>query len=832
EATRAVLTHDYVVGLEFEGKFKEETCVPCLVGKGVQRPFDHKRIRATRVGQLLHMDICGQYGVKTPQGYLYFMIILDDKTNFGFVGLLRTRDTAIIFYKVVEPYLKRVGGGPVETVRFDGARELCEGQMKKYIQSQGTVMQVTAAYAHQQNGKAERYVRVIEEGGAALLADAGLSETYWGDAVLCYIYVRNRVPTSTLPANVTPYEALLGSKPDVSHFRVFGCLCYPIIPPEERVHGGPRRFPAVFLGYRENRVGWHCRDIKGRYYFSRDVIFDELRPGRLGIPRSVPVHIDTLVFNGGGRALRSAARGATVPERQALPVGTTMLADAPLSDDEADMDRARALHAQALDLVRVRRSLAPISADAVVSESLLATFMAYKYVQDSEPHLVSSLADVEEEVMRGACLAAYVSDKKHWSPKPVSFDLSKPPASYEEMLLRPDCPKWMAACQREADSLHLMGALEPDYLPPGRKSIKVKWVFAHKHDPEGMVLEVEGEKARLVVKGFSQRPEDYGEVSSPVARTASIRAVMAYAATKDLELMALDVKTAFLHAKLDRDIYIDQIPGFPLKDPKMVYKLKVALYGLKQAAYEFYQLVRRLMGDVGMLRCEVDHAVFVGEWLSSPDPSVPMPSDGGPLRLIFPIHVDDGIGAASNRPLWTWFIGRLRSSLNIKDLGPVELFLGMQVLRDRANRRLWLSQRAFTDLGPVELFLGMQVLRDRANRRLWLSQRAFTVELLQDWNMKDCRPAPTPLEPGLDLFSLPPAPANALPDIKDKDVTVRYQSLVGSILYLACTTRPDLAYAAMALGQFNSRPTRAHLLAAKRVLRYLAGTVELSLELG
>ncbi|PPQ87775.1 hypothetical protein CVT24_002846, partial [Panaeolus cyanescens] len=151
------------------------------------------------------------------------MIILDDKTNFGFVGLLRTRDTALIFYKVVEPYLKRVGGGPVETVRFDG---------------------------------------------------------------------------------------------------------------------------------------------------------------RLGIPRSVPVHIDSLMFNSGGRVTRSGTREATNVERQVLPVGTIMMADTPISDDEADLDRARALHAQALELVRVRRSLAPACPETLVPDSLLATFMAYKYVEE------------------------------------------------------------------------------------------------------------------------------------------------------------------------------------------------------------------------------------------------------------------------------------------------------------------------------------------------------------------------------------------------------------------------------------------------------------------
>lgn len=74
------------------------------------------------------------------------------------------------------------------------------------------------------------------------------------------------------------------------------------------------------------------------------------------------------------------------------------------------------------------------------------------------------------------------------------------------------------------------------------------------------------------------------------------------------------------------------------------------------------------------------------------------------------------------------------------------------------------------------------------------------------------------------------APPNSCPDVEDSELRVHYQRLVGSILYLALCTRPDIAYSAMALGQYNANPTRAHLLAAKGVLRYLLGTVNYALE--
>jgi hypothetical protein len=102
--------------------------------------------------------------------------------------------------------------------------------------------------------------------------------------------------------------------------------------------------------------------------------------------------------------------------------------------------------------------------------------------------------------------------------------------------------------------------------------------------------------------------------------------------------------------------------------------------------------------------------------------------------------------------------------------------------------------------------------------------------LLDEWNLSSCRPTLTPFPS--NITELPPAPSNSLPDISDADLTSKFQRLVGCLLYLAIATRPDIAYYAMWLGQFNANPTRTHFLAAKHVLRYLAGTKNLALCLG
>ena len=134
------------------------------------------------------------------------------------------------------------------------------------------------------------------------------------------------------------------------------------------------------------------------------------------------------------------------------------------------------------------------------------------------------------------------------------------------------------------------------------------------------------------------------------------------------------------------------------------------------------------------------------------------------------------------------------------------------------------------DLGTCSKFLSILIIRDRVNRKIWLSSHVYVSDLLDEWNLASCKPASTPFPSAVS--TLPAASSNSLPDVSDADLVTRYQRLVGCLLYLAIATRPDLSYYAMWLGQFNATPTRSHFLSAKHVLRYLAGTKTLALCLG
>src|ERR1700678_704462 len=264
--------------------------------------------------------------------------------------------------------------------------------------------------------------------------------------------------------------------------------------------------------------------------------------------------------------------------------------------------------------------------------------------------------------------------------------------------------------------------------------------------------------------------------------------------------MSFDVKTAFLHARLPYDIFVKQILGFPEPNPDTVLRLLVALYGLRQSSYEWYKLLSSTLASLGLLRCEADRAVFVGRWTIPPHASITLPPSGQPLFLIIPIHVDDGLAISNSLPLYTWFVSEISKSIKLISLGPV------------LNTR----------------YLGQRIICDRVNKTIRISQSDLILGLLEDWGLHDCKTLNIPLHH--NPSALPSCSPNACSDIPDDKIKVSYQRLIGSLTYLAICTRPDIAYTAMALGQFNAAPTRTHLACAEGVLRYLAGTVNMCLQ--
>ncbi|KAL6336690.1 hypothetical protein AAG906_036004 [Vitis piasezkii] len=181
--------------------------------------------------------------------------------------------------------------------------------------------------------------------------------------------------------------------------------------------------------------------------------------------------------------------------------------------------------------------------------------------------------------------------------------------SYVEAMKDENKMKWVDAMRDEMESLHENHSFELVKLPKGKRALKNRWVYRVKQEEHTSQPRY---KARLVVKGFNQKKGiDFDEIFSPVVKMSSIRVVLGLAASLDLEIQQMDVKTAFLHGDLDKEIYMEQPEGFVLKGKEdYVCKLKKSLYGLKQAPRQWYKKFESVMGEQGY-RKTTDHCVFV-----------------------------------------------------------------------------------------------------------------------------------------------------------------------------------------------------------------------------
>nr|ABB47727.2 retrotransposon protein, putative, Ty1-copia subclass [Oryza sativa Japonica Group] len=134
------------------------------------------------------------------------------------------------------------------------------------------------------------------------------------------------------------------------------------------------------------------------------------------------------------------------------------------------------------------------------------------------------------------------------------------PKSISEAYASPDADYWKEVVRSEMDSIIANGTWEVTERPYGCKPVGCKWVFKKKLRPDGTI---EKYKARLVAKGYTQKEgEDFFDTYSPVARLTTIRVLLSLAASHGLLVHQMDVKTAFLNAELDDEIYMDQPDGF------------------------------------------------------------------------------------------------------------------------------------------------------------------------------------------------------------------------------------------------------------------------------
>ncbi|KAG6619109.1 putative integrase [Phytophthora cinnamomi] len=480
DVLRKMVSSGMVTGAKMPTSSKKSSqCRGCQQGKMVQKPFpSNPNKRKYKPFEFLHFDICGPMEEESLGGSRYLLLITDEASGCMSGFCLRARSESEGCLRRFITKVEKQFDARVKFVRHDGAKEFATNSLLAYYEDHGIEVQPTVRYAHQTNATAERANRTIVTIGRSMLHYAGLDKTFWAEAAMTAIYIKNRLPSPKSP-DKTPFEIVYKSKPNVKHMRIFGCKAYVLTPKEKRLKWDPKAREGIFMGYEERSKAYRVYDIEaGQVVISRDVTFDESSFDDSKAADGEEVNRLTDVFDdmqvsddSGTRVFTQAGKRKSRPDNQ-------------------DRDNVR----------RPRRSAGLEEASAPGrSED-----------EDQRESTPAQEAKSEEDDEDGSTPPMF------WraSANAVEASDSAEPKTFQEAVNGPDQVQWRKAIRAELKSMRLRGVFRAAKLPNNQRAVGTKWVFKIKRNADGSI---EKFKARLVAKGFVQKYGiDYTETFSPV----------------------------------------------------------------------------------------------------------------------------------------------------------------------------------------------------------------------------------------------------------------------------------------------------------------------------
>ena len=762
DSIKKMLRHDLVTGLTLNSEAKPDpVCEPCLAGKMHANPFVSSDSRSTELLELIHSDL-HHTGVTSHGGYNYWITFIDDYSRFKAVVPLKRKSDAFDAFKLFKAFAENHTGKAIKKFRCDKGGEYMSNEFIDFLNASGIAKQYTVRNRPQQNGVAERANRTLAERITAMLEESGLSKRYWAECLAALVHVLNCCPT-VIVNDATPYEIWHKKKPDIGHLRVWGCVAYVHVQRDKRSSLGSHMEKCIFIGYPEGYKGWKFYNPKTKkVVISERADFDErytydgapIQTKDHYIPEPSYKELIPIPIVDEPAVAEPPAQQNPIPVNDHEPVPVPVPVPAPDPEpEEIIQEEVEEVDNRPLAVRRPRRIVQPPG--------------EWWVIRNPVPAISDSDFEEDDDDEQQAFVAAGEVE----------------PSSYTQAVKGPDATKWNEAMLAEYNAHLTNGTWTIVKLPPGQLVVASKWVYRIKHNADGSV---ERFKARIVAKGFTQRPGiDYFETFASTMRHATIRIVLALAAIEDLHLRSVDISHAFINSDIDAEVYMAQPCGFVQQGPEYVCKLNKSIYGLKQSPRLWSEKLGSAMKELGFTKAYSDPSLYI--------------YDRDNIKVIVPVFVDDITLACKSNEALDKFVVELGTYFKLRDLG------------------------------STSLLLGVEITRNRASRTIYLSQKQYILNKLHEFDMTDCKPLGTPMLPGLKLTS-EQCPQTS--DEKAEMQNIPYINAVGSLLYLAILTRPDIAYAASVLARFNSNPGIAHWKAVKHLFRYLKGTVDLKLAYG
>jgi len=740
---------DHVLDLPANISPLPERCQSCVIGKMTREPFVGHLPMPQHALAVIYSDSAGPFPAIALGGYRYYCSFISGASRYSEIFLEKHKDEALGHFQAFQAREERRSGLKILQWITDRGGEFVSKASDAYCKDQGIKHVLTPPRTPQWMGVAEHLNRQLVENAITIMTAASAPRYLWGEAILYANYTRNRTFHSKV--NCTPYEAYFGIKPSVKHLRVFGCLVF------AHVHGTLRSKLDVhaercaLMGYDESSAYRLFSLESRRIVISRDVTFFEDKMAFLSVNNFIeseadrPIRADDLV--------------------------------APIEPIPPSLDPAHEASSSEVSEEKERETVS--EQDDVSDDSLLEEAVP----PDSSPSIFDSSQHeslrTPPEFRRDRPSRTRRPTVPHWHAYATMFMFylataslmvnTDAPASFKEAITRPDSEHWISAMKREMDSLVLAGTWTMVSPPPGRKIIGSKWTYKYKNPPGRAPIY----KARLVAQGFSQIPGiDFDETYSPVVSLSALRLILAVAAHLNLIVESMDVETAYLNGELEQEIYMRPPQGFtPPNSSHLVCRLKKSLYGLRQSGRAWNQRLDDVLISFGFKRLMNDLCIYI--------------IISALLILLVAVYVDDIVVAGNNRSKLDAFKSYLSTHFKCKDLGALDLILGIRVTRDSSGG-------------------------------ITLSQAHYVEAVLKRFGMTHCDVVRSPMDVNTFL-----AAASTEEPIMNHS---QYREAVGCLMYLMLGTRPDLAFTVMSLARHSHHPTKRHWKALHRVFRFIRFT--------
>ncbi|KAJ0888369.1 putative RNA-directed DNA polymerase [Helianthus annuus] len=766
-----------------------EKCVACAKGKAHRKPHKTKPAPSTKaVLELLHMDLFGPVNVLSIGRKAYCLVIVDDYSRYTWVYFLSHKNETAVLVKQFITLAENQASTKVKVIRSDNGTEFKNVILDTFCVDKGIDRQFSAPRTPQQNGVAERRNRTLIEAARTMLADSKLPSFFWAEAVSTACYVQNHALVNKRHMK-TPYEILEGRKPSVSHFRIFGCPCVLLLMDSNgkfEVKGDE----CYFIGYAKGSAYRVYNKVTKKVVESCNIewLEENATDARVGPDWLYDYSALFKSFN----ILSSdvSVAGVSIP-KQPLSFEDT--------EDEAQMqDNVKhhtvdppgmvfTQHPTPTPMVNQSPEGAatsdsalfpdPIPEDCTVTSPVVHTTTAPNEGESSNTttaeETVPDLA-IPTSVQRnhpienviGPVNAGILTRSQSGTINTCLYSCYLSQIEPKTIDIALQEPGWVDAMHEELNQFEKLGVWKLVKLPAGKRKLGTRWVFRNKQDSAGVIVR---NKARLVVQGFRQiEGLDYDEVYAPVARLEAIRIFLAYASYMGFTVYQMDVKTAFLYGDVKEEIFVEQPPGFVHPDhPEYAYKLDKALYGLHQAPRAWYATLTEHLLAHGYTRGTIDQTLFIKRV--------------GRDQILVQIYVDDIIFGSTSEDLCKEFERVMKKKFEMSALGEMTLFLGLQV--------------------------------KQSSQGILIHQGKYVDDVLAKFKFTDAKPAETPMAERPLLTE----------DEEGESVNQRqYRSMIGSLMYLTAS-RPDIMFAVCNCARYQANPKTSHLIAVKRIFRYLKG---------